>query len=130
VSSRISGGLANVKADIADVLKEAASRICCTTDGWTSISMESYIVVTAHFLTHDWKMQGLVIAFDGMEESHTGENLAKRFVAKSLRRLGSRTKSPASSPTTQLTPFSESPLQPSSSLVQGTPSSPSGASLT
>lgn len=80
VSSRISGGLANVKADIADVLKEAASRICCTTDGWTSISMESYIVVTAHFLTHDWKMQGLVIAFDGMEESHTGENLAKRFV--------------------------------------------------
>jgi len=80
VSEKIVAGLPQVKKEITQVLKDSPSRISCTTDGWTSEAKESYIVVTAHFIDHAWKMQGLIIAFEHMPESHTGQHLCNRLV--------------------------------------------------
>jgi hypothetical protein len=80
LSTWVKKGLPEVKRNISEVLKAAASRISCTTDGWTSISMKSYIVITAHFITESWKMQGLTISFKEMAKNHTGANLCSEFV--------------------------------------------------
>lgn len=35
--------------------------IALTTDGWTSVAMDSYVTVTAHFINEDWEMKGIVL---------------------------------------------------------------------
>jgi len=80
VSDRIVRGLGEETKEIRKVLQEATSRICCTTDGWTSVSLHSFIAVTAHFISADWKMRGLTISFQEMPASHTGENLSNRLL--------------------------------------------------
>jgi len=80
VSERIVAGLGKEHDEIRQVLHEAASRICCTTDGWTSVALNSYVVVTAHFITADWMLQGLTISFEDMSIRHTGRNLCDRIL--------------------------------------------------
>ena len=38
--------------------------------------MQGYITLTAHFLTHDWKLHSNVLATRVVEERHTGSNIA------------------------------------------------------
>ena len=80
VSTKICKNLPSVKSEIRQLLKDAPSLITCTTDGWTSAALDSYIVITAHFLNADWQMQGLIIGFEEMAIQHTGENLCEKFV--------------------------------------------------
>ena len=80
VSSRIKDARESDEHNICKALRDAGSRICCTTDGWTSVAMHSYVVITAHFITPDWTMRGLTISFEEVPESHTGENLAEKFI--------------------------------------------------
>jgi len=42
--------------------------------------LNSYVVVTAHFITADWMLQGLTISFEDMSISHTGRNLCDRIL--------------------------------------------------
>ena len=80
MSSRIKDARESDEHNICKALRDAGSRICCTTDGWTSVAMHSYVVITAHFITPDWTMRGLTISFEEVPESHTGENLAEKFI--------------------------------------------------
>ena len=63
------------------VLAQIASTtaVSFTTDIWTSIGMEAYMAVTAHFINADWELQAYVLETKEMEESHTGENIAHRL---------------------------------------------------
>ncbi|XP_075156806.1 E3 SUMO-protein ligase ZBED1-like [Haematobia irritans] len=59
---------------LKDVLSQVQS-ICITTDGWTSVANESYISLTAHFITPNWKMEsGFLNCFQTVK-SHTADNL-------------------------------------------------------
>jgi hypothetical protein len=67
---------ANAKANVTMGLA-GAKAISMTTDGWTSRATESYITVTAHYITDDWTIENPVLQTRQMHESHTGANLAK-----------------------------------------------------
>lgn len=49
--------------------------ISLTTDMWTSITGDSYITVTSHFI-HEWKLCTAALSTVKMEERHTGVNIA------------------------------------------------------
>lgn len=52
--------------------------VAVTTDSWTSISNESYITVTCHFVTKDFELKSAVLSTKPLEngKNHTSENLA------------------------------------------------------
>ncbi|XP_062118479.1 zinc finger BED domain-containing protein DAYSLEEPER-like [Humulus lupulus] len=45
------------KARIKSMLNNNSSRICLTSDLWTSIMTDGYITITAHFIDKDWVLQ-------------------------------------------------------------------------
>ncbi|KAM3874432.1 E3 SUMO-protein ligase ZBED1-like [Diretmus argenteus] len=51
--------------------------VALTTDGWTSRAAESYVTVTAHYITAEWEMRSPVLQTRPLYESHTGTNLAQ-----------------------------------------------------
>ncbi|XP_033249011.1 zinc finger BED domain-containing protein 1-like [Drosophila miranda] len=63
--------IANVKEKIA-----SASGVCLTTDGWTSLTNESYIAVTAHFIDKsNMELSSHMLACEAFGERHTSLNL-------------------------------------------------------
>lgn len=49
-------------------------------DGWTSPFQDDFIGVTVHWIDSDWKQRELVIGFEPLTGSHSGENLCLAFV--------------------------------------------------
>lgn len=62
----------NVKYQLENV-----SAICLTTDGWTSITNQSFVAVTAHFINpkKDYKISTVLLGCTDFPQSHTGDNL-------------------------------------------------------
>lgn len=59
---------------------EQCAKISITTDCWTSLNADSFITVTAHFITKPkgkWMMENAVLATRFVEVTHTAENLRK-----------------------------------------------------
>ncbi len=66
------------KRDVEKKL-EGVSAVCLTTDGWTSINNDSFVAVTAHFITDTDRELTLDSALLSCEEfglRHTGDNIA------------------------------------------------------
>lgn len=40
---------------------ESVSRVCLTTDCWTSVKNEAYRAITAHYLDHDFKLKSVLL---------------------------------------------------------------------
>ena len=51
-------------------------RVCLTTDTWTSIQNVNYMVLTAHFIDNDWKLQKRILNFCTIS-SHKGDDIAR-----------------------------------------------------
>ncbi|CAG4957002.1 unnamed protein product [Parnassius apollo] len=49
--------------------------ICLTTDLWTSRSNESYIAITAHYMTDDFEFKTVLLDCCNFHDSNTGENI-------------------------------------------------------
>lgn len=67
------------KMKVLESLKKAC-RIALTCDAWTSVATESYVTVTAHFVSDshkDWELVSYVLQTRKMTESHTGANVAE-----------------------------------------------------
>lgn len=64
------------KAKVKEELN-AAESIAITTDGWTSRGTQSYMTVTAHFITEKWQIANPVLQTRIVYESHTAEHLAE-----------------------------------------------------
>lgn len=47
----------------------------CTTDLWTSRTVDSYMAVTIHFISDSWEMQSWCLGCAAMHSDHTGENI-------------------------------------------------------
>lgn len=56
---------------------EGIKYVSITTDIWTSSSNESYICVSCHFIDLNFTIGRAILATTQMDESHTGENIAK-----------------------------------------------------
>ncbi|XP_070668554.1 zinc finger BED domain-containing protein RICESLEEPER 2-like [Malus domestica] len=54
----------------------SAHRICLTTDTWTSTQNTNYMVLTSHFIDHEWNMHKRIINFCVIP-NHYGTTIAK-----------------------------------------------------
>ncbi len=50
--------------------------IALTSDAWTSRATESFLTVTAHYITSEWEMRSIVLQTRPLYESHTSEHLS------------------------------------------------------
>uniref|UniRef100_A0A8C4GH43 Zinc finger BED domain-containing protein 1 n=1 Tax=Dicentrarchus labrax TaxID=13489 RepID=A0A8C4GH43_DICLA len=64
-----------VRREIVESLSNA-QRVAITVDGWTSCAIQSYIIVTAHYIDDEWSMKTPVLQTRAFNEEHKGENLA------------------------------------------------------
>ena len=54
---------------------EDASSVSVTIDGWSSRKQDSYLSLTAHFITGDWEMKSYTLCTQDIEGRHTAENI-------------------------------------------------------
>lgn len=54
-----------------------ARRVAITSDAWTSVATESYVTITAHYISEDWKIVSHVLQTRAVYESHTGAHMAR-----------------------------------------------------
>ena len=50
--------------------------VALTTDHWTSPAVDSYVGLTAHFITQEWNLQTRVLQTKEVQERHTALNIA------------------------------------------------------
>ena len=65
-------------------------RISVTSDGWTSLTGDPYLSLTAHFITKDWHLTTKCMTTMYAPESHTAEYISD-FVKETLGDYGLRT---------------------------------------
>ena len=63
---------------VADLI--STPMVAMTTDGWTSRATVSFITITAHTISDDFKMNEYVLQTRAMDESHTGIHIAEVLV--------------------------------------------------
>jgi hypothetical protein len=57
-------------------IQNAPGKVSLTFDGWTSEIMTAYLGVTGHFLTAEWELCSVLLAFMELQGRHTAENTA------------------------------------------------------
>ena len=65
-------------------------RLSLTSDGWSSISKDSYMSLTAHYIDKDWNLITRCLRTAYHPEAHTAVNLA-HFFRESLNQYGLKT---------------------------------------
>jgi hypothetical protein len=43
--------------------------------------MKAFLVITAHFIDTEWKLQNIILDFVQIWDPHTGENIKEAFVS-------------------------------------------------
>lgn len=66
------------KETLLDKIKSCTA-LSLTMDIWTSNQMESYMTVTAHFISNDWRLHSFMLETKVVEISHTAANIAERL---------------------------------------------------
>lgn len=64
-----------VKQEVAESLSKA-ERVALTCDAWTSRATESYVTITSHYISDQWKLVSHVLQTRVMYKSHSGSNIA------------------------------------------------------
>ncbi|CAG8852769.1 14533_t:CDS:2, partial [Gigaspora margarita] len=77
ISNKITNIFNYEQANLQKKLQEISGKISFTLDTWTSKNQKSFIGVTAHWISKDWKLQQCTIEFCHFEGSHSGKNLAE-----------------------------------------------------
>ena len=67
------------KRILKEKLKLEANGLAFTTDIWTSCSNDSYISLTAHFITHSWQMVSCILATSPFPGQHTAVNIIEKL---------------------------------------------------
>ena len=69
-----------IKASVTDSLSNTG---CCSmmTDMWTGCHSHSYMAVTAHTISDDWKMKSFCLTTREIVDAHTADNLADELSA-------------------------------------------------
>lgn len=74
VTRRIDALYEKTAASLKDRLSKTA-RMAITTDAWTSLTTESYITLTCHYIA-EWEMHSAVLETRNFDERHTAVNIA------------------------------------------------------
>lgn len=64
-----------VKLKVEESLS-TAEKVALTCDAWTLTAVDSYVTVTAHYLTEDWQLLSHVLQTRTVHKGHTGTNIA------------------------------------------------------
>ena len=68
------------KEKLKNLFAKLPSRICLTSDLWTSCTTEGYITLTVHFVDDKWKLNSKIISFCHMPPPHTGHQLSNKLL--------------------------------------------------
>jgi hypothetical protein len=60
-------------------LQEISGCISFTLDGWTSKNQISFLGISAHWISKDWKLKNVILDFKKLDGPHSGENIANVF---------------------------------------------------
>ncbi|CAA7020758.1 unnamed protein product [Microthlaspi erraticum] len=60
-------------------LEKIPSRVCLTTDCWSALSGDGYLVLTAHYVDSKWVLNSKILSFCDILPPHTGDALASRI---------------------------------------------------
>ncbi|KAL4578780.1 hypothetical protein LXL04_014911 [Taraxacum kok-saghyz] len=60
-------------------LLRCPSRICLTSDAWTSIVTDGYLSLTAHYVDRSWVLQKRILNFSEFPPLHTGVAIAEKI---------------------------------------------------
>jgi len=74
--------LPSMYQDAVDNMKtalEKAEAVTLTTDGWTSLTTEGYLAVTAHCIDSEFPMHSYLLECVKYSERHTADNLAEEL---------------------------------------------------
>ena len=71
--------LGEVKAQVGEQRRSA--EYVSLTDFWTSHAVQSYMGVTAHFVTPDWSLSSKVLQTQEVSESHTSVKISEELKA-------------------------------------------------
>ena len=53
--------------------------IALTTDIWTSVATQSYITVTAHFISSNWELKTCLLQTTNFPKNHTADNICEKL---------------------------------------------------
>nr|KAJ0201269.1 hypothetical protein LSAT_V11C600321100 [Lactuca sativa] len=73
------GVMATRNPKLRDELLRCPSRICLTSDAWTSIVTDGYLSLTAHYADSSWVLQKRILNFSHFPPPHTGVAIAKNL---------------------------------------------------
>ncbi|KAA8534088.1 hypothetical protein F0562_031719 [Nyssa sinensis] len=62
------------------VIESIPSRICLTSDLWSSIATDGYLALTAHSVDENWILQKKILSFHHMPPPHSGPILAEKVI--------------------------------------------------
>lgn len=71
-----------VKSDQKEILGRLpdGSRLSLALDCWTSPFQQAFMAITGYFLVRDWNYCEVLLGFEHLYGSHTGENLSKTVI--------------------------------------------------
>jgi len=78
IKRRLKAYKSSVEEQIKKELRNAKS-VSCTSDCWSSISLQSYITVTAHFIDDQWCPKSYTLTTHQLEDRHTALNLTNQL---------------------------------------------------
>ena len=61
------------------MLQNFSGRVCLTSDLWTSVATDGYIMLTAHFITDDWILHKKLLNFSYFPSPHTGITISDKM---------------------------------------------------
>lgn len=70
----------DMKKELQSELRNLDSRVCLTSDIWTSSQNLGYMVVTAHYVDSEFKLKKKIIWFKELEYPHTGYAIEEELV--------------------------------------------------
>ncbi|KAL6602693.1 hypothetical protein ACP70R_043054 [Stipagrostis hirtigluma subsp. patula] len=82
---------AQMKQELQAELHNLDSRICITSDMWTSSQNLGYMAVTAHYIDAEFRMKKKILSFKEVKYPHTGYAI-EEAIASSLTEWGIRSK--------------------------------------
>ena len=50
-----------MKRDLKQLIKDEIEAMAITTDIWTSLTNESYISVTLHYISNEWELSSVIL---------------------------------------------------------------------
>lgn len=56
-----------------------ADKVAITTDCWSALTSESYITITCHYISDDWKVNSYVLLTESLPGRHTADHLAEKL---------------------------------------------------